>query len=79
MSCMEIFAVLYSGVLRFRQSEPTWQERDRLIVSKAHCVLAYYTALAEVGFIMDEELNIFEKNGTSLAGHPVVDLSRGIE
>ena len=79
MSCMEIFAVLYSGVLRFRQSEPTWQERDRLIVSKAHCVLAYYTALAEVGFIMDEELNSFEKNGTSLAGQPVVDMSMGIE
>lgn len=79
MSCMEIFAALYGYVMRFDISKPEWEERDRLMVSKAHCVLAYYTALAEAGFLTDAELDTFEKNGTSLAGHPAADLSRGIE
>lgn len=79
MSCMEIFAVLYGGVLRFDPANPEWEERDRLMVSKAHCVLAYYTALAEAGFLTDAELDTFEKNGTSLAGHPAACLLKGIE
>ena len=79
MSCMEIFAVLYSGILQYDINKPEWKNRDRFLVSKAHCVLAYYTALAEAGFIEKDELLTFEKNGTSLAGHPVMDISRGIE
>ena len=79
MSCMEILAVLYGDVMRFNTADPEWDERDRLMVSKAHCVLAYYTALAEAGFLSDSELDTFEKNGTCLAGHPAVDLAKGIE
>ena len=79
MSCVEIFAVLYRSVMRFDIFNPEWEERDRLMVSKAHCVLAYYTALSEAGFLTDTELDTFEKNGTSLAGHPAVDLTKGIE
>ena len=79
MSCMEIFAALYGSVLRFDPANPGWEERDRLMVSKAHCVLAYYTALAEAGFLTDSELDTFEKNGTYLPGHPAVNISKGIE
>jgi transketolase len=49
------------------------------LVSKAHCVLAYYTALSEAGFIDEDVLSTFEKDGTSLAGHPAMDVNRGIE
>lgn len=79
MSCMEIFAVLYGSVLRFDVATPDWAQRDRLMVGKAHCVLAYYTALCEAGFIKEDELYTFEKNGTCLAGHPAADLAKGIE
>jgi transketolase len=79
MSCMEIFAVLYGDVLRYDCQNPEWKDRDRMLVSKAHCVLAYYTALAEAGFIKKDELLTFEKNETSLAGHPAMDINRGIE
>lgn len=79
MSCMEIFSVLYGNVMNFDVSNPYWAERDRFIASKAHCVLAYYAALCETGFLTEEELDTFEKNGTSLAGHPVADLEKGIE
>ncbi|MDO4551450.1 MAG: transketolase [Planctomycetia bacterium] len=79
LSCMEIFAVLYRGVLKYDLSRPEWPERDRFLVSKAHCVLAYYTALHEAGFITREALDSFEQNGTELAGHPVSSLKNGIE
>lgn len=79
MSCMEIFAALYGQILRFDPSNPRWEERDRVLISKAHCVLAYYTALSEAGFIPDEELNGFEKDGYSLAGHPAANPEWGIE
>lgn len=79
LSAMEIMAVLYGSVLRLDKNNPAWVERDRFIASKAHCVLAHYTALAEAGFISQEELATFEKNGTRLAGHPAMNLDLGLE
>jgi transketolase len=49
LSCMEITATLYLGVLRHDPARPTWEGRDRFILSKGHGVLGYYTALAEAG------------------------------
>lgn len=79
MSCMEIMATLYCEVMRQNPLQIAMPERDRFIPSKAHCVLAFYTALHEAGWISEDELRTFEKNGTFLAGHPAVDLKHGIE
>lgn len=79
MSCMEIMAALYGRVLRLDKNNPLWIDRDRFLASKAHCVLAHYTALAEAGFISREELATFEKNGTRLAGHPSMNPELGLE
>ncbi len=79
LSAMEIFAVLYSSVLKFNVNNPADVQRDRLIVSKGHCVLAYYTALNEAGFLSNEDLELFEKNGSKLHGHATRDISAGIE
>lgn len=67
-SAMEIFAVLYSCIIK--NTLPVVPERDRVIVSKGHCVLAYYTALWKAGFITDGELESFDKNGTLFTGTP---------
>ena len=76
-SAMEIFAVLYSCIIK--NTLPVVPERDRVIVSKGHCVLAYYTALWKAGFITDGELESFDKNGTHFYGHPSRNLEKGIE
>lgn len=70
LSCMEIMAVLYGSVLRYRTKEPEWEGRDRFIPSKNHCVLAHFPALAEAGFIKKEELLEFQKDGGRLVGYP---------
>lgn len=75
-SAMEIFATLYA-VANIVDVQDV--NRDRVIVSKGHCVLAYYTALWKRGFIKEDDLLSFDKNGTRLHGHPHRNLSFGIE
>ena len=53
--------------------------RDRFILSKGHACLAYYASLNLLGFISDEELKTFEKDNSSLAGHPVKNKELGID
>jgi transketolase len=79
LSAIEIFASLYGHVLKYNAAQPSDPERDRLIVSKGHCVLAYYTALNEAGFLTEADLESFEKNGSRLHGHATRDISSGVE
>ena len=69
-SCMEIFSVLYAGVLKYDVSNPNWDERDRFIPSKTHCILANFASLVEAGFIQREDAFSFHKDSGLLAGHP---------
>ena len=79
LSAMEILATLYHDILRIESSNPDKENRDRLIISKGHCVLAYYTALHKKGFLTDLDLDGFEQNGHHWHGHAMRNLSRGIE
>ncbi len=79
LSLVEVFAVLYSSVLKIDSKKPYDRHRDRVIISKGHCVLAYYSVLNEYGFISDNELSNFETNGASFQGHPTRNLKCGIE
>jgi transketolase len=75
LSTIEIFATLYGDVLNLTDKE----NRDRLIVSKGHCVLAYYTALFEAGYLSQEDIDSFEKNGSPFHGHATRNLQKGID
>ena len=79
LSAIEILATLYHDVLYVDSCKPYDENRDRLIVSKGHCVLAYYTALYEKGFFCAQDLERFEKNGYHWHGHAMRDLVHGIE
>lgn len=75
-SSMEILRCLYE-VANIPSMED--EHRDRIIVSKGHGVLAYYTALWKKGFISEDDLATFETDGTSFWGHPHKDHKKGIE
>lgn len=79
LSIIEITACLFSMVMKLDPSNPEWRERDRFILSKGHGCLGYYAALCEVGFISEAELLTFEKTGSDLIGHPVINRKKGIE
>lgn len=79
LSAVEIFAALYGKVLRYDISKCDDENRDRLIVSKGHCVLSYYSALRWAGFMTDEDIRSFETNGSHFHGHAMRSLGKGIE
>jgi transketolase len=78
LSLVEIIRVLYDDILRFRASEPKWQERDRFVLSKGHGCLALYAVLADKGFFPVEELDRFCHFDSILGGHPEV-IAPGVE
>ena len=79
LSIIDITATLYGQIMNLDPKNPEWIERDRFILSKGHGVLGYYTALSEIGYISEKDLKTFEKDGTYLFGHPVMNRSKGIE
>ena len=79
LSCIEILATLYGGCATIDAKNPLWEERDRILIGKAHAVLAYDTALYEMGFLTQEDLDSFEQDGSDLVGHPMRNLQHGIE
>ncbi len=79
LSMADILTVLYKGYLRFDRDNTRWEDRDRFILSKGHCVLAYYAVLRECGILSDDMLAQFQKNGSSLGAHPTMNLEYGIE
>ena len=79
LSIIDITATLYGQIMNLDPKNPEWIGRDRFILSKGHGVLGYYTALSEIGYISEKDLKTFEKDGTYLFGHPVMNRSKGIE
>lgn len=79
LSTVEILACLFEEIMQIDSSNPLWSDRDRFILSKGHACLAYYSILCEKGFFSKKELLTFEKNGSFLLGHPVINKKKGIE
>ena len=79
MSLIEILRVLYDDVLRFRPQDPTWRDRDRMILSKGHGCIALYVLLADKGFFPVETLDTFCRRDSILGGHPEASKIPGVE
>ena len=79
LSIVEIVSTLYGGIMKFNPKNPLDPNRDRFILSKGHACLALYSVLAENGYFEREELKNFEKSGSFLLGHPVMNKVKGIE
>ncbi|MDL2305369.1 transketolase [Bacteroides sp. OttesenSCG-928-D19] len=78
LSCIEIYAVLYKLILKYKLDDRLWDGRDRMIVGKEHARLAEFPAMAEMGFFPKEELCHFEADNRMLVGHPR-NLNIGLE
>lgn len=79
LSLVEIMAALYGRVMNFDARRPADDNRDRLILSKGHGVIAQYAALKQIGLLNDEDLKSFKQNDTKLYAHPSMNLKSGIE
>lgn len=79
LSLVEILRVLYDSYLSFNAPNPSWPERDRLILSKGHGCLALYAILADKKFFPQSELETFCRPTSRLGGHPEFNKVPGIE
>lgn len=79
LSCMDIVATLFFGVMHHDPKNPQMPDRDRFVMSKGHACLAYYAALIEAGYIPKEMIPQFKGNNSILCGHPSMNVKYGIE
>ena len=82
LSCVEVLVSLYFDRMNHRPDNPTWSDRDRLVLCKGHAAPALYATLAHAGYFDQETLLSLRKTGSLLQGHPArvtpgVDISTG--
>ena len=70
LSACDIMNVLLNRVMRHDPRNPRWADRDRFVLSKGHCVPAWYCLLSEAGYFPEEKLMTLRKLGSPLQGHP---------
>jgi transketolase len=75
----EIFATLYFHVLNHNPKDPSWPDRDRVVLSNGHICPILYATLARAGYFPKEELLTLRKLGSRLQGHPHRGTLPGIE
>ena len=76
----DVFTALYfGGVMTYNPKNPSWDERDRLILSNGHICPVLYATLAHAGYFPHEELMTLRKLGSRLQGHPERERLPGIE
>ena len=66
-SLVEVLAVLYRSHLRHNET-PEASERDYLVLSKGHGVMAQYACMFELGWLTDDDLDRYFADGTRLKG-----------
>lgn len=66
----DVFTVLYFHTLRYDPSNPSWEHRDRLVLSNGHICPVLYAAMAFAGYFPKAELLTLRKFGSRLQGHP---------
>lgn len=72
-------ALFFGGVMHYDSSDPSWSERDRLVLSKGHGCPALYASLAEAGYFPFDWLDSLRQVGSPLEGHPNMRRCPGIE
>jgi len=68
LSVADIVLALYDSVLRIPKLDAP--DRDRFILSKGHAALALYAVLYLKGWISEETLNTYCRDGSLLGAHP---------
>ncbi|MFZ4874836.1 transketolase [Janthinobacterium sp. Mn2066] len=67
-SLIEIMAVLYRNHLRYPGNDPQAAQRDYMVLSKGHGVMAQYACLYEKGWLPKSDLDNYFSDGSRLKG-----------
>ena len=75
----DIFTAFYFHILNHDPKNPSWENRDRLILSNGHICPVRYVAMAYAGYFPLEELKTLRKVNSRLQGHPHRTALPGVE
>ncbi|OHA70199.1 MAG: transketolase, partial [Candidatus Wildermuthbacteria bacterium RIFCSPHIGHO2_12_FULL_45_9] len=75
----DIFTALYFRVLKHDPKNPSWEDRDRLILSNGHIAPVRYVAMAYAGYFPKTELSTFRQINSRIEGHPSYKRLPGVE
>lgn len=67
-SIIELLTVLYRNHLRYPENNPQAKDRDYLILSKGHGVMAQYACMYELGWLDNAHIKNYFKDGSELMG-----------
>ncbi|MGL4606567.1 MAG: transketolase [Eubacteriaceae bacterium] len=79
LSCTDILATLYFGIMNVKVEEPKWPDRDRFILSAGHKCLGLYGTLIEKGFEKQDVLETYNSLGSIVPGHPDMKKFKGVD
>jgi len=65
LSCVDILTALYYNCMSYNAQNTLWEDRDRLIFSKAHGAYALYAILVDLGIIPKGDWDNFYIEGKS--------------
>ena len=79
MSMIDIITALYFQHMKLDPKDLDAADRDRLVLSKAHCCEGVYAALVELGVYPKETLGTYYGYGSPFQGHADRWCTRGID
>ncbi len=80
MSLAPLAHVLYTRCMNYDSADPTWADRDRLILSNGHASILLYSMLYLTGHGLElDDLRQFRQWDSATPGHPEVGHTAGVE
>ncbi|MDA9497286.1 transketolase [Bradyrhizobium sp. CCBAU 11357] len=75
----DVLAVAYFQAMRYRPEDPSWEDRDRFLLSNGHYAIALYAALIEAGIVPEEELETYGSDESRLPMSGMASYTPGME
>ena len=79
LSAVEILTAIFFVHARVNAANPSWEDRDRVVLCKGHAAPILYRILAEKGFFSVEEMKTLRQCGSMLPGHPSAKVTPGVD
>ncbi|WP_065750235.1 transketolase [Bradyrhizobium paxllaeri] len=75
----DVLAVAYFHAMHYRPEEPSWEGRDRFLLSNGHYAIALYAALIEAGVMPEAELDTYGSDESRLPMSGMASYTPGME
>lgn len=79
LGMVDVFTALYFYSANHNPQDPSWVNRDRIILSNGHIAPVRYATMAHAGYFPVSELTTLRKFGSRLQGHPEHHMLPGLE